>query len=147
MSEFIDQRLPGSGLHPSHFAALRTEILRTGDELSPEQLLNLTNALCSLISPGRSGQPILRHDAWVKDEPPAFAQGRLETSWSARDLRISRASIRSETTPQSTTVATATPTRVQRKAAPAIRLWRSSSEPIRQPAYFSMSSSEISSFE
>jgi hypothetical protein len=37
MSEFTDLRLPGSGLHPSHFAALRSEILRTGAELSDHQ--------------------------------------------------------------------------------------------------------------
>jgi hypothetical protein len=42
-------------------------------ELSPEQLLNLTDALHSLIPLGRPGQPIVRHDAWVKDEPQAFA--------------------------------------------------------------------------
>jgi len=73
MPEATDLRLPGSGLHPSHFAALRTEILRTGAELSPEQLLDLTGALHSLTRLRRPGQPIMRHDSRVRDEPQAFA--------------------------------------------------------------------------
>ncbi len=73
MPETTDLRLPGSGLHPSHFAALRIEILRTGAELSPEQLLDLTGALRSLTRLRRPGPSILRHDARVRDEPQAFA--------------------------------------------------------------------------
>ncbi len=80
MSEFTDLRLPGSGLHPSHFAALRTEIMRSGAELSPDQLRNLTDDLHNVIPLDRPGQPTLRHCVWVKDEPQAFAQGRLETA-------------------------------------------------------------------
>lgn len=69
MPETTDMRPSGSGLHPSHFAALRTEILRTGAELSHEQLLDLTDALHSLISLRRPGRPIRRIDAWVDYAP------------------------------------------------------------------------------
>lgn len=68
-----DLRSPGSGLHPSHFAALRTEILRTGAKLSDEQLLALAYALHSLIRRRRPGRPIRRPDARVEDQPRAFA--------------------------------------------------------------------------
>lgn len=70
MPEAIDLRLPGSGLHPSHFAALRIEILRTGAELSQEQLLDLTSALHRLI---RLRRPIRSPEACVEDGPRAFA--------------------------------------------------------------------------
>ena len=73
MPDPTELRPPGSGLHPSHFAALRVEVLRTGAGLSDEQLLDLTDALHSLIRLRRPGRPILRHDAWVDDEPRAFA--------------------------------------------------------------------------
>lgn len=73
MPEAADLRPQGNGLHPSHFAALRTEILRTGAELSHEQLLDLTDALRSLIRLRRPGRPIRRADAWVEDEPRTFA--------------------------------------------------------------------------
>ena len=66
-------RPPESGLHPSHFAALRSEILRTGAELSHEQLLDLTHALQSQIRLRRSGRPIRRVNTWVEDEPLIFA--------------------------------------------------------------------------
>lgn len=73
MPDPTDLRPPGAGLHPRHFAALRTEILRTGARLTDEQLLDLTDALHSLIRLRRPGRPILRTDAWVEDEPRAFA--------------------------------------------------------------------------
>ncbi len=76
MSEFTDLRLPVSGLHPSHFAALRTEIMRTGAELSPDQLRNLTDDLRSLTGPG---QPVETPDAptgRVGDGSRAFAGTR-----------------------------------------------------------------------
>ncbi|MDP2763299.1 MAG: hypothetical protein Q8O54_00505 [Brevundimonas sp.] len=66
-------RLSARGLHPSHFAALRTEILRTGAELSQEQLLDLTDALHSLIRLRRPGRPIRRVDPWVEYEPRTLA--------------------------------------------------------------------------
>ena len=64
---------PRSGLHPSHFAALRHEILRTGTLLSDEQLLDLADGLHSQIRLRRAGRPIRRPDAWLDDEPRAFA--------------------------------------------------------------------------
>lgn len=73
MPDAPDLRTPGSGLHPSHFAAMRTEILRTGAELSDEQLLDLTDALHSVIRLRRPGRPVRRFDAWIDGEPPAFA--------------------------------------------------------------------------
>lgn len=73
MPDDTDSRPPGRGLHPSHFKALRTEILRTAAELSEEQLLDLTDALHGVIRLRRPGRPIRRHDAWVEDEPRAFA--------------------------------------------------------------------------
>jgi hypothetical protein len=73
MPDPTDLRSPGSGLHPSHFAAVRTEVLRTGAGLSDEQLRDLTGALHSLIRRRRLGQPIGRHDIWVEDEPRAVA--------------------------------------------------------------------------
>lgn len=68
-----DHRVPGSGLRASDFAALRTEILRTGVKLSDEQLLDLADGLHSLIRLRRPGRPIRRHDGWVEPEPRAFA--------------------------------------------------------------------------
>ena len=73
MLDPTELRPPGSGLHPSHFAALRTEILRTSARLSDEQLLDLADALHSLIRLRRPGRPIRSPDAWVEDEPRAFA--------------------------------------------------------------------------
>lgn len=73
MPEAIDLRLSGRGLHPSHFAALRTEILRTGDELSHEQLRDLADALQRQIRVRRSGRTTRRVDAWVAYEPRTFA--------------------------------------------------------------------------
>lgn len=72
MPDPTERRPRGSGLHPSHFSALRTEILRTGADLSDEQLLDLTDALHSLIRLRRPGRPIRRHDAWVDGESRAF---------------------------------------------------------------------------
>ena len=66
-------RAPGSGLHPSHYAALRREILCTGALLSDDQLLDLANGLHSQIRLRRAGRPIRRPDAWLDDEPRAFA--------------------------------------------------------------------------
>lgn len=73
MSDVYDLRMTGSGLHPSHFAAMRTEVLRTGAELSDEQLLDLTDALQRVIRLRRPDRPIRRPDAWIDGEPPAFA--------------------------------------------------------------------------
>ena len=72
MPDPTDLRPPGSGLHPRHFAALRTEIVRTGAVLSDEQLLDLADALHSMIRLRRPGRPIRRHDGWTADEPRAF---------------------------------------------------------------------------
>ncbi|MGZ9098525.1 MAG: hypothetical protein ACXW3O_02360 [Brevundimonas sp.] len=66
-------RAPRSGLHPSHFAALRREILRTGALLSDDQLLDLADGLHSQIRLRRAGRPVQRPEAWLNDEPRAFA--------------------------------------------------------------------------
>ena len=73
MHEPTDLRLPGSGLHPSHFAALRTEILRTGAELSPDQLLNLTDALCSLSGRQQPGTIVQAAGVRAESGPRVFA--------------------------------------------------------------------------
>ena len=67
MPDPTDFRQPGSGLHPSHFAALRIEILRTGARLTDEQLLDLTHGLICLRRPVRCA------DARAEDQPRAFA--------------------------------------------------------------------------
>ncbi|GLS02463.1 hypothetical protein GCM10007859_24870 [Brevundimonas denitrificans] len=74
MPDPTELRRPGSGLHPSHFAALRTEILRTSARLSDEQLLDLADALHRLIRLRRPGRPVRSPaEAWVEDKPRAFA--------------------------------------------------------------------------
>jgi len=72
MPDPADLRPLGSGLHPSHYDALRAEIVRTGAILADEQLLDLADALHSLIRLRRPGRPIRRPDAWIDDEPRAF---------------------------------------------------------------------------
>ena len=52
-------RPAGHGLHPRHYQALRSEILRTGAELSDTQLFDLSEALdrqarCDAPVPRRS---------------------------------------------------------------------------------------------
>ncbi len=65
MRDATELRRPGSGLHPSHFAALRTEILRTAADLSDAQLLDLADAFDRVRRPRRPGGSIRRHDAWI----------------------------------------------------------------------------------
>ncbi len=50
-------RAAGCGLHPSHYAALRTEVLRTGDDLSDNQLLDLADALDRQVRLRRPDRP------------------------------------------------------------------------------------------
>ncbi len=45
MANTTEFRPAGHGLHPRHYDALRSEILRTGTELSDAQLSDLTEAL------------------------------------------------------------------------------------------------------
>ncbi len=73
MPDASELRSPESGLHPRHYDALRAEVVRTGAILTDEQLLDLADALHSLIRLRRPGRPIRRTDAWVEDEPRAFA--------------------------------------------------------------------------
>jgi hypothetical protein len=73
MFDASELRPPESGLHPRHYAALRAEVVRTGAILTDEQLLDLADALHSLIRLRRPGRPIRRPDAWVEDEPRSFA--------------------------------------------------------------------------
>ncbi len=75
MADPCDLRSPDSGLHPNHYAAVRAEVVRTGAILTDEQLLDLADALHSLIRLRRPGRPIRRSDAWVEGEPRAFARG------------------------------------------------------------------------
>lgn len=73
MPDASELRSPESGLHPSHYAAVRAEVVRTGAILTDDQLLDLADALHSLIRLRRSGRPVQRTDAWVEDELRAFA--------------------------------------------------------------------------
>ena len=73
MRDAANLRLPGSGLHPSHFAALRAEILRTAAELSHEQMLDLADALQGLLRWRRPALPARRQDAWIEGESRTFA--------------------------------------------------------------------------
>lgn len=57
MAETPDCPPTGRGLHPSHYAALRTEILRTGIELSDRQLRDIADALQIEVGLRRSRDP------------------------------------------------------------------------------------------
>lgn len=71
ITAWTDVRTRGTGLDPRHYADLRVEIVRTGEEMSDAQLLELADALHSLIRLRRPGRPIRGH-ARVADEPGAF---------------------------------------------------------------------------
>ena len=55
MARVTEFRPTGCGLHPSHYDALRIEILRTGVELSDAQLSDLTEALDRQVRRRRPG--------------------------------------------------------------------------------------------
>jgi hypothetical protein len=55
------------------YAALKTEVLRAGVELSDEQLMDLADALHSLMRLRRPSRPIGRAEAWLEAESPWFS--------------------------------------------------------------------------
>ncbi len=57
MANVTEFRPAGHGLHPRHFDALRSEILRTGEELSDAQLSDLTQALERQVQKRRRPRP------------------------------------------------------------------------------------------
>jgi len=57
-------------LCPADFAALKTEVIRAGVELSTEQLMELADTLHSLIRLRRPGRPIGRPAGWLEAESP-----------------------------------------------------------------------------
>lgn len=73
MPDASDLRSPESGLHPSHYAALRAEVVRTGAILTDDQLVDLADALQSLIRLRRPGRPIRRTDARAEIATRVFA--------------------------------------------------------------------------
>ena len=64
---------PDRSLHPDVFAALKAEVIRAAVELSDEQLLDLTDALHSMIRLRRPGRPISHDAGWLmEDESPSL---------------------------------------------------------------------------
>ena len=57
-------------LPPPAYAALKTEVVRAAVELSDEQLLDLADALHSLMRLRRPGRPIGRPEGWLEAESP-----------------------------------------------------------------------------
>ena len=55
------------------YAALKTEVVRAAVELSDEQLMELADALHSLMRLRRPGRPIGRPDGWLEAESPWLA--------------------------------------------------------------------------
>ena len=63
-------RPAGHGLHPRHYQALRSEILRTGAELSDTQLFDLSEALDRQVQrrrPARCDSPVPRRSPGRND--------------------------------------------------------------------------------
>jgi hypothetical protein len=60
-------------LSSGDFAALKTEIVRAAVELSDDQLMDLTDALHSMMRLRRPGRPIGRPTGWLEEESPYFA--------------------------------------------------------------------------
>ena len=71
MPQSTDLRPCGPGLEPARYAALRAEVVRTAAVLTDKQLLDLADALHSVIRLRRPGRPIRRADGWA-DEPRSF---------------------------------------------------------------------------
>lgn len=57
-------------LTPTDFSALKTEVIRAAVELSDAQLMDLTDALHSVMRLRRPGRPIGRPTGWLEDESP-----------------------------------------------------------------------------
>ena len=55
------------------YAALKTEVVRAAVELSDEQLMDLADALHSVMRLRRPGRPIGRPEGWLEAESPYFA--------------------------------------------------------------------------
>ena len=53
-------------LPPPTYAALKTEVVRAAVELSDDQLMDLADALHSLMRLRRPGRPIGRPDGWLE---------------------------------------------------------------------------------
>lgn len=71
MADTADCRPGVRGLHPSHYAALRLEILRTGADLSDQQLRDIVEALQAEACLRRPG-PVARRSK-VRVEAPVCA--------------------------------------------------------------------------
>lgn len=66
--------LPGvRGLHPRHYAALRLEILRTGADLSDQQLRDIVEALQAEACLRRPGPVARRSEVRIEAQVCAFA--------------------------------------------------------------------------
>ncbi len=65
MPERHDRRLT-----TADFAALKTEVLRAAVELSDDQLMDLTDALHSVMRLRRPSRPIGRPSGWLEEESP-----------------------------------------------------------------------------
>jgi len=63
-----DRELPAPA-----YAALKTEVVRAAVELSDDQLMDLADALHSLMRLRRPGRPIGRPEGWLEAESPYFA--------------------------------------------------------------------------
>lgn len=73
MADAADCRPSGCGLHPSHYTALRTEILRTGADLSDQQLRDIVDALQAEASLRRLRPLAQRSKGGIEAEVSAFA--------------------------------------------------------------------------
>jgi hypothetical protein len=57
-------------LSTEDFSALKTEVVRAAVELSDEQLMDLTDALHSMMRLRRPSRPIGRPTGWLEEESP-----------------------------------------------------------------------------
>ncbi len=60
-------------LPPPAYAALKAEVVRAAVELSDDQLMDLADALHSLMRLRRPGRPIGRPAGWLEAESPYFS--------------------------------------------------------------------------
>lgn len=60
-------------LSSDDFSALKTEVVRAAVELSDEQLMDLTDALHSMMRLRRPSRPIGRPTGWLEEESPYIA--------------------------------------------------------------------------
>lgn len=63
---------PDRSLCPETFAALKAEVIRAAVELSDEQLMQLSDALHSMIRLRRPGRPISHDSGWMLEEESPY---------------------------------------------------------------------------